>query len=137
MEKTIQEIPVESEIVQDVVKLANKLHNVNILRKGMIDIISNGKRAFLVGEPGSLKRSGGIGDILSGLTTLYGYWGNAFSDEFIAPEDKSLIGCVLASYITRKASFKAYDEKKFSLTAPNIIEKIGESFNEFYFTSKL
>lgn len=103
----------------------------------MIDIISNGKRAFLVSEPGSLKRSGGIGDILSGLVTLYSYWGNTFSDQSFKNEDKSLVGCILASYITRKASFKAYKEKVFSLTAPNIIDKIGESFNEFYFDPKL
>lgn len=41
----------------------------------MIDVITNGRKSFLVVEKSSLKRCGGIGDILSGLTGLYSYWG--------------------------------------------------------------
>ena len=38
---------------------------------------------------------------------------------------------MLASYIMRDASKKAYDKYLFAMTAPNIIDKIGTSFHEF------
>lgn len=114
------------------------MNYINILLKGRIDLITNGKKVYLVNTQGSLKRCGGIGDVLSGLTSLYTFWGKSLIDNEIIEEDQKIIyGCLLSSYITRKASFKAYDKYKFALTAPNVIEKIGESFNEFYFDAKL
>lgn len=73
-ETDFMEIEVNHEFVKDVATLASALNNINILLKGKIDIITNGKKAFLVRTPGSLKRCGGIGDILSGLTGLYAFW---------------------------------------------------------------
>jgi ATP-dependent NAD(P)H-hydrate dehydratase len=49
----------EEKMIQDVAKLATKLNNVIILRKGLIDIISNGNYTYFVAFEGSRKRCGG------------------------------------------------------------------------------
>jgi len=126
-------VDIESELVSDTVALAINLNYVNIIHKGMYDVVTNGKKAYIVKEEGSSKRCGGIGDILSGLTGLYSYWGYHYGRE-VDENEKVLIGCLLGSYITRRAGKKAWDKYKLSLTAPNIISMIGESFNEFYFS---
>lgn len=103
--------------------------NVNIIHKGVVDIITNGKEAYIVGVESSKKRCGGIGDILTGLTSLYAYWGKINGQKDGAG---ILMGCVLGSYITRCSSKQAYDVNRFGLTAPNIIEFVGNTFNTFY-----
>ena len=47
-------------------------------------------------------------------------------------EDVRGKGCALGCYILRRAAKKAFEERFYSLTAPNIIEKIGEAFKEFF-----
>lgn len=48
--------------------------------KGYSDIITNGEIAYIVNNRGSLKRCGGIGDILAGLACLYSVWGNKIEE---------------------------------------------------------
>jgi ATP-dependent NAD(P)H-hydrate dehydratase len=62
----VQQIQVSHPLISKVVEVANIL-NCIVVRKGPIDLITDGKEAILVGQPGSLKRCGGIGDILSGV----------------------------------------------------------------------
>lgn len=81
----------------------------------------------MINEKGSQKRCGGIGDILSGLTGLYSYWGLESGQE-----DGILQGMMLASLITKRASFLAFEEHYYSLTAPKIIDKIGIAFKNFH-----
>jgi ATP-dependent NAD(P)H-hydrate dehydratase len=57
-------------MITQVVELANLL-NCIVVRKGPVDIITDGKEAILVSQPGSLKRCGGIGDILSGVVGTF------------------------------------------------------------------
>lgn len=47
-------------------QLALRLNGVTILKKGLIDIITNGKLVLLVRTESALKRCGGQGDLLSG-----------------------------------------------------------------------
>lgn len=58
------------------VRLSNYFGGVNILYKGYADIVTNGKKVYMIQNRGSSKRCGGIGDILAGLTGLYSVWGN-------------------------------------------------------------
>ena len=70
--------------------------------------------------------------MLAGLTGLYSYWGSKCQKLQQGEQGEGiLLGCVLASYIMRDASKKAYDKYLFAMTAPNIIDKIGTSFHEF------
>ena len=55
--------------------LSKKMNGKIIFKKGLVDIITNGNSVILVCNDGSLKRCGGIGDILvgilSGFLSLY------------------------------------------------------------------
>jgi len=49
--------------------------------------------------------------LLTGLTSLYSYWAlvaNYKKDDVIFDNEGLLWGCILASLVTRKASFEAY-----------------------------
>lgn len=46
-------------LIQDVARLAGKLDNIIIFRKGIVDIISNGKFSYYIAFEGSKKRCGG------------------------------------------------------------------------------
>ena len=110
----------------------------NSIKKGEIDIITNGKSVFVVTEPGCLKRCGGQGDILVGLLSVYSYWAKIKEIELCDENERLLLGAILACLILRKAAKKAFDRKFIGLTAPDIIEEIIPTFLELYkFKSKL
>lgn len=54
---------------------------MTIIQKGPSDIISNGDRTETVGIEGGLKRVGGQGDILSGVTGTFLAWGKNFEEQ--------------------------------------------------------
>lgn len=101
------EIDPTNALVKETVQLAQGMGGVNLIHKGYADIITNGKRVFLVKNRGSLKRCGGIGDCLAGLSSLYTYWSTKYGREGES-EDRVLYGCILGSFITRDASFRAF-----------------------------
>ncbi|KAM3127891.1 hypothetical protein pb186bvf_020009 [Paramecium bursaria] len=103
-----------------VLKLSQALNNMIIIAKGREDIITNGQVVYSVIQEGSAKRCGGQGDVLSGLTGLYAFWS----------KEDPILGCVLASLVTRRAALLAYMEQLYSLTTPNIISKIGQAFQQ-------
>jgi ATP-dependent NAD(P)H-hydrate dehydratase len=107
------------------IKLAKKLNNKIILKKGEVDIITNGNVLLLVGNEGSQKRCGGIGDILNGIIATF----NGMKKKQIQPNSELLEGelleiCALACYVCKKASHSAYIKKGYSLTAPDVIEEL-------------
>jgi len=54
-------------------ELAKEL-KVIVMRKGEVDVISDGDSAYFVNVWGSLKWCGGQGDLLSGILGTYAYW---------------------------------------------------------------
>jgi ATP-dependent NAD(P)H-hydrate dehydratase len=129
----VVEVAIDNPMVRDQVEIANRLHHVNLLEKGEFDIITNGKQAFVVLQSGCFKRCGGQGDVLAGLTTLYCYWDQLRQEkENIKPDNEAfnlLKGCMLASYITRKAAARAYEKYKYGLTTPNLLDEVPETIN--------
>lgn len=59
-------------------KVSDALDGVTILEKGGKDAISNGKHTIFVDAPGSLKRCGGQGDVLSGAAGTLLAWGSVY-----------------------------------------------------------
>ena len=51
--------------------MARSFGNSIIIRKGITDIITDGKEAYVVTEEASLKRCGGMGDILAGTVATF------------------------------------------------------------------
>jgi ATP-dependent NAD(P)H-hydrate dehydratase len=108
--------------VQDTVDLANQLGNVTLVRKGAVDVITNGRASVLIGKSSSPRRVGGQGDILAGLIGLCCSWLNAKNFDY-----EAISAISLASLWTRQASSETYKEFGRSMLASYILNKIGSS----------
>ena len=123
------------------INLCKKFNNTFILvKKGKCDIITNGIELYIVKNKGSLKRTGGIGDLLSGLINCYCGMLNQRKKKNPEYNEKCLINheelmkcCIFACYICREASKLAFERMKYSLTAPDIITEIPNVINKIYY----
>ena len=108
------------------------------MKKGYVDIISDGNRTVYNEMPGCLKRCGGIGDILTGTLGTFNYWchNNAKNFEQKTNEQEvtqpTLIAAYAASAFVKDCSKRAYKKFHRSLLAVDIIEEISETFYELY-----
>lgn len=96
--------------------------DATILKKGRIDKISQGRIDCYTREcheEGGLKRSGGIGDVLAGTLGTLVAWQAIM-------EKKSLsMACWTACCIVKTATRKAFEEKRRSMTAPDVLKQLG------------
>ena len=97
---------------------------------------------YIVKNKGSLKRTGGIGDLLSGLINCYCGMinqqykenNNNKNNEILIIDHSILIKCcILASFICRSTSEFAFEKMKYSLTAPDIINELPNIVNKIYY----
>ncbi len=95
------------------VKLAGKKLNTTILLKGNVDIISDGKQTAINKTGNPYMTKGGTGDVLAGICGSLIAQGNDLFDSACA-----------SAYINGKAG--ELTKKKISLTAMDLIEKIGD-----------
>eukprot|EP00568_Trieres_chinensis_P014737 CAMPEP_0183323930 /NCGR_PEP_ID=MMETSP0160_2-20130417/75676_1 /TAXON_ID=2839 ORGANISM="Odontella Sinensis, Strain Grunow 1884" /NCGR_SAMPLE_ID=MMETSP0160_2 /ASSEMBLY_ACC=CAM_ASM_000250 /LENGTH=354 /DNA_ID=CAMNT_0025491387 /DNA_START=385 /DNA_END=1449 /DNA_ORIENTATION=+ len=83
---------------------------------------------MLCEEEGGLKRSGGLGDILSGCVGAFVAWNRILSRQTngmnLSHEDL-LLSCWSACCVTKKATRVAFMKKRRSMTAPDVLEEIG------------
>jgi NAD(P)H-hydrate repair Nnr-like enzyme with NAD(P)H-hydrate dehydratase domain len=95
-----------------------------ITLKGEQDIITDGKEAWVVAAIGSRKRTGGIGDVLAGTmaTTLH---------KAKATNTPLLHAAVASCLITKAAARAACAEHGLSMTAPDVISKLGHVLPTF------
>ena len=123
------------------INLCNEYKNNFILvKKGKCDIITDGIELYIVKNSGSLKRTGGIGDLLSGLINCYCGMLNQRKKESNEYDKKCIIShgelikcCLFACYICREASRLAFEKMKYSLTAPDIIAELPNVINKIYY----
>ncbi|CAM9613822.1 unnamed protein product [Phaeothamnion confervicola] len=54
-------------LIKDVERLASALGHVTVVLKHRHDVVTDGRRTLICGEPGGRKRCGGLGDVLSGV----------------------------------------------------------------------
>ena len=119
--------------------MARSFGNSIVVRKGISDIITDGSEAFYVCEEGSLKRCGGIGDILAGTIASF----MQFPREDLEAASKALdlqsdidlansklCPAVLASVCLRKASRRAFLRKRHSLICTDIFEDLQDIIGE-------
>ena len=105
-----------------------QLESVTIVRKGNNDaIIHKGKEAMECHEVGGKKRSGGIGDVLAGALGTLVAWNRILNKE-TAREDMPL-ACWTACCFVKHATLLAYNDKKRSMTAPDVLEHLGPAIN--------
>lgn len=83
-------------------------------------------------EEGGLKRSGGIGDILAGVIGAFVAWNEILkkeeNDAFLVKQDL-MLACWSACCITKRSTFVAFERKRRSMTAPDILDDLGCVFN--------
>lgn len=98
-----------------------------ILQKGSVDTFSDGKITLTNEEFGSPRRCGGQGDILSGAIGTFAAWAKqANLDDY---EGNPLLFAVYGgSLLTRASSNVAFKEHQRSMTAPDVLCKIGKGF---------
>lgn len=110
-----------------------------VIKKGHHDVIetmgvANSDENILISEEqGGLKRSGGIGDVLCGVTGSFSAWNRILSNQAAkepSTQDKNsslLLSCWLASAVTKRSTKNAFEKRKRSMTAPDILEEIGDA----------
>lgn len=110
-----------------------------IVKKGRHDVIErflshddkqNGTEEMIMTceEEGGLKRSGGIGDILAGSIGTFVAWNQILSKQGAATD--LVLSCWMASSLTKRSTKAAFDKRKRSMTAPDILDEIGAVANE-------
>jgi len=139
----VQGLPEDEDSIWDpksVRTIAAALGGVTILRKGQIDVISDGRRLITCTKQGGLRRCGGQGDVLAGITgTLigwnYGPQSGYENTERIKKREghrftasRTMLAAWGACNLTKEASRRAYDEHHRGVTTPHILTHIGPSF---------
>ncbi|KAG0215109.1 hypothetical protein BGX28_000814 [Mortierella sp. GBA30] len=119
-------------------QLARALGGVTLVEKGSADLISNGTKVHMVTNEGGLKRSGGQGDVLTGLLATSLAWGLAYEKDVwahshpVAKEDVALTACFGACVINRECSRLAYNKHSRAVQASDVLQEIGPFFHSFY-----
>ncbi|XP_062177201.1 ATP-dependent (S)-NAD(P)H-hydrate dehydratase [Alnus glutinosa] len=120
---------------EQLLSLAKGIGGVTILRKGKSDLISDGETVKSVSIYGSPRRCGGQGDILSGSVAVFLSWARqrlsaAEGDLSISKINPTMLGCIAASALMRKAASLAFQNKKRSTLTSDIIECLGRSLED-------
>ena len=105
-----------------------------ILVKGATDIVGVGLSPdppLYCTEPGGLKRSGGMGDILAGTTGTLAAWQSLLRPQGNDPTHLDWIPAAwTASHLVKRTTAAAWTEKARAMTAPDILERLGGVFDD-------
>jgi ATP-dependent NAD(P)H-hydrate dehydratase len=94
-----------------------------VVRKGIVDVISDGKFAAHCGVTGSPRRVGGQGDVLCGVMGVFNHW----AAKSPCP---GVLAASAACALTRIASRKAYAVNKRSMLTSDILNCVGDAVEE-------
>ena len=117
--------------------VARTLDGPTIVRKGPTDWLCDGAAEVVLenSEPGCLKRCGGQGDVLAGSIATMLAWARAAEMQGRLPSNAPAPAPTLAAYtacmLTRRFARAAFARHKRSMTAPDLIDEIGEVFEDF------
>lgn len=123
--------------------LAQALQGPVILEKGRADRITNGKEVLTCSSPGTLKRSGGQGDILTGTLSTLLAWAKIFHNgeavhagapppETIPEERLLLLAAYGAAETARKCSFEAFKKKGRAMMADDLLPEVGIAYADLF-----
>lgn len=114
------------------------LTHATIVQKGHVDVIMrNGQTLMECHQIGGKKRSGGIGDVLAGTIGTLVAWHEILSSSTRAKqhphatEESSLaLSCWTACCFVKRATQLAFQDKKRSMTAPNVLDQLGIAMDQ-------
>jgi ATP-dependent NAD(P)H-hydrate dehydratase len=129
-------------------KLGN-LNHVTVVRKGKEDVVmvvqadndgigeNEQQQPQLIShsrltctEPGGLKRSGGIGDVLAGTLGTTVAWHSILVERGVASANDLPLSCWTACCFVKRATYTAFQAKRRSMTAPDVLEDLGASIDQ-------
>ncbi|KAF4350194.1 hypothetical protein F8388_013615 [Cannabis sativa] len=122
----------DDDAIGQLLSLAQQIGGVTILRKGKCDLITDGETASMV----LLDAVGGrVIYFLEGNVAVFTSWARQLvssSDRntSISPRNPTMLGCIAASTLLRKAASHAFNVKKRSTLTTDIIEYLGRSLDD-------
>jgi ATP-dependent NAD(P)H-hydrate dehydratase len=123
-------LSVEREPALSVAKVADWLEGVTVMRKGVIDIISDGRSAAGCAAFGSARRCGGQGDVLAGCSGVFLSWATGAASSSGSPD--AVAAAYGASLLTRRANNLAFEKHGRSMTTPDLIHCLGDAVHNLY-----
>ena len=104
--------------------------SVTIVKKGREDAICVGGTEMMVcAEEGGPKRSGGIGDILSGTLGTLVAWHDILQDRKVASSSDLPLACWSACCFVKRSTKAAFNAKGRAMTAPDILVEMGATID--------
>jgi len=102
--------------------------SVTVVQKGAQDKIGVPGSTLLMmcAEEGGLKRSGGIGDVLSGTLGTLAAWQAILHDE----SDHLPLACWTACCIVKRATRRAFRSKRRAMSATDVLDELGATMDE-------
>lgn len=134
--KVFKKDPDPEEPIVSVKQLCSELGHVTIVHKGVNDIISNGDKALKYSNPGSPRRCGGQGDLLSGSMGLFAAWAHfaqaKYASQYFSVYPQGMQASYLACALTRECSRRAFQLRGRSMTTTDMIDQIHASFEYLF-----
>jgi len=104
--------------------------SVMIVEKGKHDLIAKGANELMIcEEEGGLKRSGGIGDVLSGTLGTLTAWHAILMERGDASASDLPLSCWTACCFVKRATKRAFNDKRRAMTAPDVLDALGASID--------
>lgn len=131
-------LAVDPESDQALELLCQRLRGPLVVRKGSVDLVSDGRVTLHCAEHGSLRRAGGQGDVLSGCIAAFAAWavkggggsaGGLHGGAGVSPLMLAAYGGCLT---TRRASRRAFQVARRSMGAPDVIAQLGLAMDELF-----
>jgi len=106
-------------------ELCSILQGPTIVQKGAVDRIAGyGRRAVLeCCEEGAPRRPGGLGDLLAGTLGVLVSWCKP-------RRQANALGCQAGCHVIRKACALAFEKKKRSMLATDVLDELGQAFED-------
>lgn len=102
-----------------------------IVEKGQYDTVQRaGLHRIVCGEKGGLKRPGGLGDVLSGTIGTLVAWNRILTKNDAASIEDLPLSCWTACCMVKRATYKAFEDHRRSMTAPDVLGCLGSVVNE-------
>ncbi|XP_042215939.1 ATP-dependent (S)-NAD(P)H-hydrate dehydratase-like [Homarus americanus] len=121
-------------VTPDHVQQVAKKLGVTIACKGNVDIIASGDIVITCEIPGSPRRCGGQGDVLSGAAAILLYW--AFGTATASKEKPAYTPTVVAAWgacaLTRRASGLAFTQRGRGALTTDMLQFISQAFTSLF-----
>jgi ATP-dependent NAD(P)H-hydrate dehydratase len=104
---------------------------VLIVKKGSVDIISNGVKdiaSVLCETKGSGRRCGGQGDLLSGSLAVFTHWSSKQEDKVLP----YISACYAACRLIRECNAATFKTKGRGMLASDMIDEVAPTFARLF-----